>query len=564
MSRAFLRTGVTASLLVVLAGCADRGGESPTEPPGFGSVPDNAAIQAQINTLINQLFPQPERREANQLFAQVMRGMASQNVGAAQTNATALINLGLATELNDPPGPETTAEGLCRLIRLLMQFVGQDVSGIDPESCAELLADPSVTVEAVGSDGGTVVTEDEFAGVQFPDGAVDQLVLVTIQEIDEEPCLPTARPQRKGCYEFNTVPEVGAFNVDVLVGVCLDAGDLTEAQEDRFRLYRFDADEEDANVEALPNAFVDFVDCSDYVAALDPNLVTRLARAAWKGVRRPLARWLGARTLVAADLGLGGLAGEFSRIGWAGSSVLVYGPSLTPLTLVRTDNEETLAADEGHFVTVVDGATWAGLSATGPGGFGDYDVLVFGDGTGSLANATLNAATWGGVVTGRVVVSAVHAGFHQCDMTLASCLDLNAEQWHNPEARTFIRQAINWVALGTTTGAYVALDVQFSGAGNPPGVPIAFLNGIGDFKAVGLDPNIAFLSKEDSVVVTEPGHPIVAGLDGDDFSGWFASYHQLLSSVPAAFSTVAEGFRRVDPSNPNNPLVAFPVIVVRP
>lgn len=551
MVRAFLRIGVTACLLFVIAGCADRTGELPTEPPDFGSVPDNAAIQAQISTLLNQLFPQPERREANQLFAQVMRGMASGNVGSAQTNTLALIDLALLTELQDPPGPETTAEGTARLIRLLLEFVG-----------AELLSGETLTVGSVGSDGGQVVTEDEFAGVDFPAGAVDENVVVTIREIDDQPCLPTSRPQRRGCYEFNTVPEVDGFNVDVFVGMCIDSSGLTEAHKDRFRLYSFDPDEGDVNVEALPNAFVDFVDCDDYVLALDSNALTRMARAAWKGVRRPLARWLGARPLLAVDLGLGGLAEDFSRLGWAGSSILVYGPSMAPPNALRPKNEQVFAEEEGHYVTVADAVGWEALLATGEGGFGDFDALVVGEIGSVEAGSPIHdtKGTWGPVVTGPVVVTAIHPYVHQCDPGAGCTI-------HKAEAAQLMRNALNYASIGSSTGLFVNMDRRFEFAPSP--TSLAFLSPIGTFKAIGAQlanptpPPVNFVLGDDVVNIVNAGHPVMNGLTSAGLSGWFLSAHLFFATVPNNFTVLARGGRFTD-SSPTKTLQQLPVIVARP
>lgn len=544
-----------AAFLVSLGACSDRDGPTGPAPstPSF-SQEDNdddeveeEDAEERIEDLIKALFPEPEEEQADDLFEEIEDLVGDGEFAAARDLTFQLVDLTLNTDLLEPEDL-TKEEAEAELLDLLLDFVGVDGGA-----------------QMVGPAGAQFVTQQADAAVDIPPGAVDDDIVVVIMRInvnDPEDCLPTNRPQREGCYEFATDPPM-TFNLDVRVEICFDTSGLTEEQEDLARLYQFDPG--DPNVRALPNRPTSLVDCTGFVANAPTKPLGRLAKAAWAGFQRVVGSLVSPPPLYAADQGLGGLTRSFSRIGWGGSSLLVYGPSLTPLVAgFRTENEETLAADEGHFVTVVDGPTWAGLAAGGPGGFGDYDALVFGDGTGSIANAVSNSAAWGGVVTGRVVVSAVHSGIHQCDLTLVACQNVNAEQFHNPEARTFIRQAINWAALGTTTGAYVALDFRASGAGDPPGVSIGFLDGIGNFEAIGPDPNITFLSKEDSVEVTNPGHPIVAGLDGDDFSGWFASYHQLFNSVPAAFSTVAEGFRRVDPSVPANPLTNFPVIVVRP
>lgn len=565
---------VGATLVVSLGACSDGG--SATGPATFTPSFDEDAtkeeleeLQERIEELIEALFPEPEFEEAKELFETtselVDKGEGSEaEVADARDVMFELVVLTLGTDLLEPEELGLTKEeAQAELFDTLFEFVGLEAAGVDP---AILSGDVDGAVQVVDSDGGEVVSEQEEAAADFPEGALDEPALVVIRRVDvadASDCLPTNRPQAEGCYEFSTEPPQ-TFNVDVRVEMCFDTSDFTQEQIDRSRIYQFD--EGDSNIRALENAQATLINCTEFQANASPSRLGSLAKASWTTFQRLVGPWFSPPSLHAADTGLGGLTDSFSRFGWAGSSVLIYGPSLTPLdaTRGRTDNEETLATGEGHFVTVVDGSTWVGLNATGPGGFGDFDVLVFGDGPGDLSAAESNTATWGGVVTGPAVVSAIHAGFHQCDLSLDQCLDQNAEQFQNPEARTLIRQAINWAGLGTTTGAYISLDEQFQSAGDP-GVSIDFLNGIGDFEAVGFDPLIVEDPKFDEVVITQSAHPVVAGLTGADLSNWFASYHQLFSSVPAGFTTVAEGFRRVDTSeNSEDEATNFPVIVVRP
>ena len=85
----------------------------------------------------------------------------------------------------------------------------------------------------------------------------------------------------------------------------------------------------------------------------------------------------------------------------SGSNVLMFGPSIGP-----APNEATIAAADGHTVTVDIAATWLGRSTAS---FATFDALVIGNlgcvlNTGPLATVEATAATWGAAVSGNVVV----------------------------------------------------------------------------------------------------------------------------------------------------------------
>ncbi|MBZ0090585.1 MAG: hypothetical protein K8H90_09430, partial [Thermoanaerobaculia bacterium] len=146
-----------------------------------------------------------------------------------------------------------------------------------------------------------------------------------------------------------------------------------------------------------------------------------------------------------------------------GADVLVYGPSLAPanggdaVTLGRngaTDapagptvvNEATIATDHGHNVTVVDEATWSGMT---PEQFAAYDAIVIGDAGcdfsdgEDLAAVDANKSVWSPVVTGNVAMNTFDAFYHIFQ-------DATVEAG----ARALAGSGIDFAASGDGTGLY--------------------------------------------------------------------------------------------------------------
>ena len=146
-------------LAIGIAACSDANHQLPMEPD-FGKVSGNASPIAQIQTRINALFPQPEKRQANRIFARLKNALATGDESAAQAQALALVDLAASTELNDPKGPETTEEALSRLFDELF-----DLTGL--EAVIEVVEAGEET---------TVLVATEDAGVFFPAGSVAETV----------------------------------------------------------------------------------------------------------------------------------------------------------------------------------------------------------------------------------------------------------------------------------------------------------------------------------------------------------------------------------------------------
>ena len=541
-------------LALGITACSDAN-PLPTEP-SFGKVPGNASPIAQIQTRINALFPQPEKRQANQIFARLKNALATGDQSAAQAQALALVDLAASTELNDPKGPETTEEALSRLFDELF-----DLTGL--EAVIEVVEAGEET---------TVLVATEDAGVFFPAGSVAETVLVVIARIElgeGEDCLPTIREQREGCYSFSTIPEQEAdFTADVTIGICVDVTGLTDEQIDNFHLYGFD--EGDDNVRELENTTVNFLNCDDF-ASLElrhEGLLTRFAYALSRGV----GRLLGPQELLAANLGLGGLTRSFTRIGWAGATAIIYGPSLNPTNTFRTSTTETVANFLGIAADVVDGTTWSLMSATGEGGFGDYDAIVFGDGGNLAAFSDADANTsWGSIATGPVVVSGIHAVNHICDIgcPLPPVPAVPHDDQFPPSAREFVETGLEYAVSGIETGVFALMGRRYAGVTTP--VSIDWLSGLGAFTAVRGGPK-RHHTLTDATHFLVPSHPVLTPFTEAELSGWFATNHNYLPAVPTGFTVIAEGHfwnRPFTPPNVGNKpndsaqMTHLPVIIVR-
>ena len=569
-------------LALGITGCFDADRELPTGP-NFAKVPGTASPIAQIQTRINALFPQPEKRQANKIFAQVKNALATGDEGAAQAGAATLIALGTATDLEEPRGPENAEEAFGIVLGELIVL-----TGLDPD-LADVLANlaPDLASQVVDADEVAVVEPDEeqtvvvgteetgIAGALFPVGWVDETVLVIIDRVElgeGEDCLPTVREQREGCFNYTTIPEqTEGFTLPVTVGVCVDVSGLSVEQIDNFHLYAFD--EGDDNVRELENAAVDFLDCTEAFAVRGEGLLARFAYALSRGV----GRLLEPQPLRAANRGFGGFSDCFSRIGWAGATALIYGLSMISDPDYRPGvTEETIAEALGIAVDVVSPSEWGSKINAGPGGFGDYDAIVFGDGFGGddglggpLSGAESNTV-WTSLIatgTGPVVVSAIHAGRHICEIAALCPGFAPAIQFPPLIPREFVETSLKYAVSGIETGLFASMNTRFG----PITVSetIDWLGSLG-FTALPRGPKV-FGTLTDDTHFVDGAHPVLAPFVEADVSGWFLTTHNYLG-VPTGYTAIAEGhfWNRpgppFDPANePDNPaqMTHSPVVVVR-
>lgn len=181
--------------------------------------------------------------------------------------------------------------------------------------------------------------------------------------------------------------------------------------------------------------------------------------------------------------------------------------------------EAAQAQAQGMAVEIVDGATWASMSASQ---FSDYRALIFGDPTcagpgttPAIDAAATNATTWGPLVNGNIVIVGTDPVYHA-----------------SQGGETLTRRGIDFaLAQEGKTGAYISLSCYYHGAA--PGTPVPLLEGIGagGFAVTGVGCYNAA-----HIVAASPA---LAGLTDADLSGWSCSVHEAFQSWPAGLIPLA-------------------------
>ena len=166
----------------------------------------------------------------------------------------------------------------------------------------------------IGAGGGTVIVASGGAGALFPPGALTRTVTVFVAQTPtspEAPCLPVDLVQRGGCFTFRTDPGPNTFTTPVTVGICVEIEGWTPEQLSLLHLMQVDVVANEPVVTTLPNVAAPFLTCdAPHPLALRMRLLD--------GLRRLLVP----TPLYAAHLGVGGLTGSFSTIGWGLPTVM--------------------------------------------------------------------------------------------------------------------------------------------------------------------------------------------------------------------------------------------------
>ena len=327
------RLHVLAVLMsAVFAACGDPTSSSRPLPvaPSAPRALDQAALEAQINNLINSLYAPTDQGASFSAFARIKAQVASGRTATAEASVIAFVRDALAAyksgQLQDPNGdqPPSTADALRDLVNSVSEFGGL-APPIPPSN--PLGGDGAVAV--VGPTGGTVVTTSGFGGVQFPPGALPADVIVVVErlpnptEVKKGP-LPTTLDQYPLFYDFSTTPPVAQFAQPVTVGICrLEVGEpfapATQAIANRLVLAHPDPSNP-ATVELLEKVAAPFVDCAgvSLARAASPSQPRGFLARALDVVRGAGARVAGVfmpTPLYAVHGGLGGLTRSFSPFG---------------------------------------------------------------------------------------------------------------------------------------------------------------------------------------------------------------------------------------------------------
>jgi hypothetical protein len=170
------------------------------------------------------------------------------------------------------------------------------------------------------------------------------------------------------------------------------------------------------------------------------------------------------------------------------------------------------AASQGLGVDVVDAATWSGMTAAQ---FASYRAIILGDPTCSedtskIAPAVANAHTWGGVITGNVVIVGTDAVYH-------------ASQGGDAVTRRGVDFAVN---QSGKTGAFISLSCYYENA--TAKTPVPLLDGLagGGFTTASAD----CYNSAHIVAVS----PALTGISDSTLSGWSCSVHEIFQTWPGA------------------------------
>jgi hypothetical protein len=337
--------------LLVAAACGEPSVNQPL-PPNKASTSQgpssNAAIEAQINGLINALYAPKDQGAVHKEFAQIKSAIASGRTEQAQSSIVAFFSRLLTDSKNgvlqDPNGaqPPTTADALNSLLNSVSTF-GGIATPIPPTS-----ADAAVGV--IGPAGGTLLSSSGFGGLSFPPGALPSDAIVVINRlpnpvVPKSGPLPTTLDQYPLFYDFSTIPAIAEFGQPVTVGVCqLEVGQpfapATQAIADRLQL----AHPNPANpttVELLPRVDANFMHCDGVSLAssqIGPSATGLAARAlnAFATVGSRVAALFLPTPAYAVHGGLGGLVRSFSPFAAVDPGVSIVGVCGSPMVGVAT------------------------------------------------------------------------------------------------------------------------------------------------------------------------------------------------------------------------------------
>jgi len=370
-------------------------------------------------------------------------------------------------------GKTTQTSGNFQLVRgrtLPIKFRIEQGALTPDHSCSDCVEQTISTSTAAA----TVVTNNQIAGAFFPQGALPQDVTVIIEAtppVAGQPCIPVNLDQFPGCYTFATDPGPTTFRQQVIAGICVEVGDLTPDQIKSLILYKLDVvtsgELTTDVVTPLENAPAAFLPCNSLAAKRNSSGLFARARDA-------LFTLLVPAPLNAAHLGVGGLTGSFSKIGWG-----------LPPTLNKVDGTDGLSAAAGtpvvrppavHLTNSHGGAvgglpiTFAvgsgGGSITAPGGgvgtAGPVSVKTDGSGVAALGSWTLGSTLGTNTVTARQIgASGSPLTF---TATATSGVTVDAGGFHSCAVRA--GQAFCWgnngsgeLGDGTTTGRPVPTPV---------------------------------------------------------------------------------------------------------
>ena len=324
---------IIGGAVVVFAACQDT--QAPNQSLSESEVLEHRrgpSLRAQINRAINKVWRprDPDRRRAHRIKARMYR--AGEGTPGAQTYATELIELALASNASttECPAPRRyprwprrfrpCMEDVEKLIDLVSLFAGSP---------------PPTVVE--GATGG-VVTDDPadlpgLAGVQFQPNDLPPGTWAVTVELVSLPCHPLDQlpVQAADCVSITTIPalppEFEFPGLGVLFAVCTD---INAPNFSRLSLFESEGPSSTNPVKQVPEETTpSFIigagtasECqTGIVGSTESNWLGDFAKAGWNKVGRPLASLFAPQPAYAAVVAragsLGGRTKNFSNFGWA-------------------------------------------------------------------------------------------------------------------------------------------------------------------------------------------------------------------------------------------------------
>src|SRR3989441_2279633 len=295
----------------------------------------------------------------------------------------------------------------------------------------------------------TVLTTAKTAGLFIPAGALGEQVVVLIESRTDRPCIPLgsmALPQFPDCYRYEVNPTASIerlaprqvtegeihnsyrFQTDVIVGMCVEVGNISPAQQARLDLFRFDPVA--GTVNTLPDAPARFLPCDPNFGTPPPVGASGVLLRGWHVVMNGLRVLVGARTAYASTavvhVGLGGSSCCTSYFTWGlpavltanGSVAFIVSPGATvvPSVVVKDSGGTPMAGATVTFAVGEGNGTIIGTTpvTTGADGIAQVSWQLPALGTGPFAlTATVPSAAGSPLpftATGAAVVSGAYTG----------------------------------------------------------------------------------------------------------------------------------------------------------
>jgi hypothetical protein len=289
MRRLALTTAVAVGLFALA--CTDERQQGPTEPASPAatakSCPSSDPIQQQICNLFR---PTDNLASATDYYNNIKTKKQQNRTADAQARAIDLVNFTFkqfyAGKLLDPPGSQTTPQGVVQLTCDVLAFVSTTTS---PTSCGDLATtgltpnSPHSTIQVCGPAGCLVEPLDKHSGVSVPAGACPTPCIISVDPLPVNQASPRDGPlsgltnldQYPLFREFRLSAAFTEFAKPVLVGIChlkaSDGGPFAppdDATEARLQLAHPDPNNSEA-IEILAKVNAPFLACADLLASND-------------------------------------------------------------------------------------------------------------------------------------------------------------------------------------------------------------------------------------------------------------------------------------------------------